>query len=174
MHKSLMFSLAIFGLLALGVGCGWRPYPASLVVNAETIDAIIADGTLDPQQKRDALAALDIDEVTINGLLRDERLANQFGGTLRGAYDKVVDEQMNTMTPDEIQLYGDATGIVEYDDDEAQAIVDFFEEAEITSADELEEYLDDVTQELPSDINDSDLSGVFIDTDTDVVLDEIP
>ena len=160
------------GLFLLG-GCGQTYYPDALGLTLQQVQDIIDNDSLDAQAKREALAGNGIDEVVINGLLQGVRLANQFGGDLNSAYDKVVDEQMTELTPDEVQYYGDATDQTTYDDSEAQAIVDFFVDNEIDSLTELEDYLNDDTLEVPSAIDETTLVSVFIDTSTDDVQDKL-
>jgi hypothetical protein len=166
-------TLTVIGL-ALAVGCGQTSFDAALAPSLEDVDDIRNDNSLEPQEKRDALTDLGIDAVTINGLLESERLANQFGGDLSSAYDKVVGEQFSEMTPDEVQVYGDATGRATYSDAEAQAIVDLFNEQNIDSPSELQALLDDPLFALPTAIGESPLIAVFITTSPDSVRDELP
>jgi hypothetical protein len=166
-------TLTVIGL-ALAVGCGQTSFDAALAPSLEEVEAIRDDDSLEPQEKRDALTDLGIDSVTINGLLKDERLANQFGGDLSSAYYKVVNGHFSEMTPDEVQYYGDATGQTTYADTEAQAIVDLFNERNIDSPQDLEGFLDDPLVALPTAIGESTLIAVFITTSTDDVRDELP
>jgi hypothetical protein len=114
--------------------------------------------------------------VTINGLLVDERLANQFGGDLFSAYQKVANNRMTELTPDEVQHYGDATDITSYSDEEAQAIFEFLNETGdgISSRDELRGFLDDPTSVLPTEIDETVLRNVFVETGLSVVRDKLP
>ncbi|MEP0845267.1 MAG: hypothetical protein HRF50_00440 [Phycisphaerae bacterium] len=160
-------------LLAIAA-CTSSDLPADLGVTIEQVDRIRNDANLKPQEKRDALAALGIDPVTINGLLAAERLGNQFGGDLESAYRKVVEERMNEMTPDEVQLYGDATAVTQYSDAEAQAISNLFAEQSIVSQRGLAEFLDDPAGELPGTIDRNNLQATFIDFDTNSVLEDLP
>lgn len=157
----------------LAAGCGQTYYPDALDVTLEEVDKIRNSSTLEPEDMRDELAEYGIDEVTMNGLLADVRLANQFGGDLFSAYDKVVDGQMSEMTPDEVQFYGDATDVTTYEDDEAQLIVDLFQEYDINTQSDLEDFLEDEDSDLPADIDEDNLQEVFIDTSTDDVRDEL-
>lgn len=160
-------------LLAVAA-CSPSDLPADLGVTIEQVDRIRNDANLEPQEKREALAALGIDPVTINGLLAAERLGNQFGGDLESAYRKVVEERMNEMTPDEVQLYGDATAVTQYSDAEAQAISDLFAEQGIVSQQGLADFLDDPAGELPGAIDRNNLQAAFIDFDTNSVLEDLP
>jgi hypothetical protein len=160
--------------VGFAAGCGQTYYPDDLGVTQEKVTAIRTSTTLTPQEMRDALAAYGIDEVTINGLLSTVRLADQFGGDLQSAYDKVVDGKLSQMTPDEIQFYGDATEVTTFADADAQAIVDFFKENGIDTTAELKALLDpdgDLTpNDIDANVDEQNLWDVFIDTDTDVVL----
>ncbi len=168
-----------FSVLATAVGlvmggCGATSFPDMLPANLDQIDLIRDDSALTPQQKRDALAALGIDPVTINGLLRDERLGNQFGGDLSTAFEKVTDDRLDALTPDEIQAYGDATGVTSYTDQEAQRIAQFFADQSIASRDDLRAFLDDPAASLPAGIDEQNLRGVFLDTSPNDVIDDLP
>jgi hypothetical protein len=146
-------------------------------VTLEQVNLIRDSDTLTPQEQRDALAEYGLDPVTINGLLSSIRLANQFGGDLSSAYDKVVNDQLSSMTPDEVQYYGDATDEATLEDAEAQAIVDLFQDLfPEDTADwqtELEEFLDDPANELPAGIDELNLRSIFVDTSTDYVRDKL-
>lgn len=153
-------------------GCG-ATFPAALALNTDDVDQIVNNDGLEPQEKRDELAALGVREVTINALLADETFANQFGGTLTTGREKVVAETFRELTPDEIQQYGDALG-QPYNDAQGQAIHDLFAEEFIDNPDELETFLDDPGTELDPAISDVDLRATFIDGDPDSILDELP
>lgn len=165
--------LATTAALLMG-GCGAKSFSSELPANLDEIDAIRNDSTLSPQQKREALAELGIDPVTINGLLRDERLGNQFGGDLQSAFDKVTHDQLDQMTPDEIQAYGDATGVTSYTDEEAARIAQFFQDEGIHSRDDLQSWLDDPQNILPDGIDEQNLRGVFVDTSPNDVIADLP
>lgn len=122
----ILATIAGLGITLVGA-CRPTHLDAAFSASLEDVDAIRDNGSLGPQEKRDALADLGFDAVTINGLLADVRLANQFGGDLSTAYEKVVNDEFAKLTPDEVQVYGDATGQTTYSDDEAQAIVSFFQ-----------------------------------------------
>jgi hypothetical protein len=162
--------------VGLLMGCGQTQFPNALDPTLEQVNSIRDSDSLDPQEKRDALAAFGIDPVTINGLLVDERLANQFGGDLSSAYQKVANNRMTELTPDEVQHYGDATDITSYSDEEAQAIFEFLNETGdgISSRDELRGFLDDPTSVLPTEIDETVLRNVFVETGLSVVRDKLP
>jgi hypothetical protein len=170
--RFLVRAIGVVGVVA-ATGCGQPYYGAALDATLEQVELIRESDTLTPQEMREALAEYDIDPVTINGLLLGVRLANQFGGDLSSAYDKVVNDQLSEMTPDEVQYYGDATDQTTLDDAEAQAIVDFFQDDGINSLTELEGFLDDPANQLPDGIDEASLRSVFIDTSTEVVRDKL-
>jgi hypothetical protein len=182
-YPVLIAAAGAVGLL-WAVGCGQTEFPAALDPTLEQVNQVSNSDTLDPQEKRAELAKLGINETIINGLLREERLANQYGARLQvgssthtglaAALYKVENEMLRELTPDEVQYYGDGTEVIEYTDEEAQAIVDFFEEAGLKSPNELEDYLDDPTTGLPTAIDETTLRDVFIDTSPDDVRDKLP
>jgi hypothetical protein len=169
-------SLAVFlgAFAAVISGCGATDFDDALPATLEDVNAIRNDGALEPWEKRSDLAALGFDEVTINGLLAGERLGNQFGGTLSTALDKVVAERFTELTPDEVQLYGDATDQSTYSDDEAQAIVWLFGDYDINTPDELQAFVDDPASQVPDEVDEEILVEVFINTDPDDVRAELP
>jgi len=185
MIRSLVFATTFTGIsVMLAVGCGQTESGTALDATLEQVDRIRNDDSLDPQEKRDALAAFGIDPVIINGLLNAVRLANQDGARLEvgstihtglaAAIYKVANDQLDRMTPDEVQYYGDATEVATYDDAEAQAIVDFFGDNQIDSRNRLEELLDTAAIEVPPAIDETNLRDVFIETSMDDVRDRLP
>jgi len=171
--RFLAAGASLFGLAWLA-GCGQTNFPDAVDSNLTAVDRIRNDATLEPQEKRDRLANLGFDEITINALLRDDRLANQFGGDLESALDKIIGGSYSTLTPDEVQAYGDATAVTTFSDEAAQRIADLFLNQSINSADQLSEYLDDPGRVLDPDIDETDLTEVFVDFDPDDALDALP
>lgn len=166
--------IALLGLGLPGLpGCGVAHFPADLPITLEEYNDIQTDDSLTAQEKRDALAGFGLDEVTINALLRTERTGNQFGGTLTSAWELVNAGRLADLTPDEVQLYGDAAEQA-FDDDEAQAIVDLFNEAQLNTADELADFLDNPVNEVDSVIDVDELRAAFIDTDPADLVDQLP
>lgn len=155
-------------------GCGQTHFPAAVDTTSNAVANIRDSTSLDAQQKRERLREFGLSEVVINGLLRDERTGNQYGGTLRTAFDKVVAGAYATLTPDEIQLYGDASATRTYSDAEAQAVSDLFVAQSINTADDLADYLDNPANELDAEIDADDLRSIFVDLDPDSLLDQIP
>lgn len=155
-------------------GCGQTNFDAALPLTLEEVDEIRNNENLEPQEKRDLFASFGISETTINGLLAEERLANQFGGDLQSAFDKVVGDALSTLTPDEVQVYGDATAVTTYEDEQALAIAGFFADNNIGSPEDLRSALDAPATQVPDAIDVSDMEAVFIDTDPDEVADQLP
>lgn len=157
--------------ISLGLsGCGLQNPPTSVGTDITHVDRIRNDSRLTPQEQRDALAALGFDETTINGLLNSVRLGNQYGGDLQSAYGKVVGDELNMLTPDEIQAYGDATNVTTYSDAEAQRIATFFGANGIGSMDMLRDFLDNTSLELPSGVDQQNLRDTFVDFNPSDVL----
>lgn len=155
-------------------GCGYTDLGGELQVSIPDVQAIQDNTNLDAQEKRDQLAALGFEQPTINALLRDERLGNQFGGTLETAIAKVEGNALRALTPDEVQHYGDATGVTTFSDDAAYAIAEFFSDRGFLTLAELEADLDDPGTEVPPEIDETDLRGVFLETDLEDVRDALP
>lgn len=163
------------GVVALAALCGCQPtgFPASVDATLDEIDRIVDNTDLSPQEKRSRLEALGLSPAVINGLLRDERTGNQFGGDLRSAVGKVVGAQFASLTPDEIQIYADEASAadgplnVTLSDAQAQAIVSLFADENIQAAVDLDAFLDDPANVagLPELITEDTLRDVFVDFD---------
>jgi hypothetical protein len=167
------------GILA---GCN-APRPEALPAGLDDVNLILDDSNLSAQEKRSALADLGLTPVVINALLRSERTANQFGGDLRSAYDKVVAGTLNQLTPDEVQIYADEAKSVDSattdfvpTDQQAQETVDFFRTHDITTSAELVAVLDNpaVAASLPADLTAANLTGLFVDFDPALLLPNLP
>ena len=155
-------------------GCGFVTIDNALPPTLAEVDEIRDDGDLTAQEQREALRALGIDDVTINGLLTSQRTGNQYGGTLTTAFEKVSAQTFSLLTPDEVQLYGDATATASFTDNDAAAIVLLFKTENINNPDELTALLDDPGVEIDSGIGEGDLRSVFVDTDPDSLIDLLP
>jgi hypothetical protein len=175
----LILFLAAASILA---GCN-APRPDALPADLDQINLILDDSSLSAQQKRAALEDLGLDPVIINGLLHSQRTGNQFGGDLRSAYEKVTADALDQLTPDEVQIYGDAAEpLAEGDsnftftDAQAQEIVNFFGTHGIASSTDLATVLDDPAQAagLPADITSAALIGLFVDFDPQLLLPDLP
>lgn len=179
MKRVIVGTLVLCGAILLG-GCPPEDYERRVPTTLDEINRIIDDSSLDPQETREALAALGLTPSTINALLTDIRQANQYGGTPRSAYLKVAGDRLLELTPDEVQIYGDHASEADADlnlelsDEEAQAIVDFFNDYGISSRDKLAAYLDTTGTTVPSAIPDGVLDGLFVDFDPDVLLPNLP
>jgi hypothetical protein len=175
MLGKLAIATTISGMTLMSVvGCGQTEFGAALDATLAQVERIRGDESLEPREKRDALAEFGIDAVTINGLLQAERLANQFGGDLSSAFEKVSNDRLSEMTPDEVQYYGDATEVTTYGDAEAQAIVALFVDNNLDSRADLEGFLDDPATEVPAAIDETNLREVFVDTSLEDVRAKLP
>ena len=168
-------------LLALGaVGCGQRLYPDAADPVLLDVNAIVNNANLGGQEKRERLEELGLDALTINALLRDTRTANQFGGTLRTAYDKVSAGRLTQLSADEIQIFADAAREVSggpsfnLTDEQAQAIVVVLGANNLSTSAQVEAFLDDPVNEVPSTVPANALKELFVDFDPDEVLDQLP
>lgn len=146
------------------------------------VDRIVADAVLTPQERREQLTEQGLSASAINAVLRDERLANQFGGTVTSAFIKVVDGFFQDLSPDEIQLYGDEATAVDAEvnaglsDTQAQAVQTFFDENNIDNTAELAALLEDpvAAGEVPSAISDGVLTRLFVDFDPELLRTRLP
>jgi hypothetical protein len=174
----------LFGsLAALSLMMGGCPenFDAAVGATQEEIDRIVDDDDLRPEQKRTALESLGLSAQTINAILIDETLANQFGGDLRSAYNKVVAGQYRELTPDEVQFYGQAANddssiATDYTDTQAQSIVDFFAANRVDNAAELESVLSAPGNEAlaPAGVPRAPFAGLFVDFVPADILDQLP
>lgn len=170
----LIRQLATVLLLSAVTGCGSNAVQSVLPPLLQDVSEIRGDTGMSAQEKREALGELGLDATTINGILVAERTGNQYGGTLTTAYNKVVAQTFTTMTPDEVQLYGDATATASFTDIDARDIVALFGTENINTPDELTAFLDNPGIEIPDGIGEEDLRGVFVDTDPDSLIDLLP
>lgn len=171
---SALFCAGLLAGAAALTACNRTTFQDSAGATIKQVDQIRNDKNLTAQEKRDALAALGFDDVTINALLKSERTGNQYGGTLRTAYNKVVDGQLDQLTPDEVQLYGDATAVATISDDSAQAIVSLFVDEDIQTATELGDLLVRSDVNLSDKIDKTTLTQVFVDFDPNTIIDKLP
>ncbi len=182
MRVTTLATIAI-GTLLLAGGCPPEIFNNALPTTLEDINQIRGDSSLSTQEKRTQLGALGIAPLTINALLNSERLGNQYGGDLGTAYAKLIAPNLRSLTPDEVQIFGDeATAVIDDDtvlsialtDAEALAITTFFDDNGLLTPDELEAYLDNTANTVPDTIPDDVLRGLFVDFDTDLLLPELP
>ncbi len=172
----------LIGLATLS-GCVPPPhFPDAASVTLQEINQITSNTNLTVQEQRTQLAALGLDSSTIDALLQSQRLGNQGGGDLRSAYDKITGGQMTTLTPDEVQIYGDSattadtTGQlhVSLTDPEAQAIVDFFQAQNLNTRDQLSNYLKNANNPVPDTIPAGVLNSLFVTFDPALLLPTLP
>jgi hypothetical protein len=178
--RIVVMLVALVGVLLPLCGCPPEDYPDVVPPTLAQINPIVSDTTLTPEQKRAKLTSLGLTPETINGLLRDERTGNQYGGNLRTAYNKVVAPNFVLLTPDEVQIYGDGATQVDPNqsfaltDAQAQAIVDFFAANDLRTPDELKAWLADPNNVVPSAIPANTLTPLFIDFDPKLLLPILP
>jgi len=171
-------------LLGLGVaflcGCPAENFPDAVPSTLRDITVIVNDTDLTLQERRIKLADLGLSAEVINVLFSTERTANQYGGDLRTAYDKVVAGRLLDLTPDEVQIYGDGASAADttlsitLTDAQAQAIVTFFDDMHITTSASLEAYLDQTDASVPDTIPSGVLQSLFVDFDPQLLLPSLP
>ncbi len=172
----------LVGAIAVLAGCPSDNYPTDVGTNMQDVERIRTDTSLTPQQQRDQLAALGFDSDTINALLSITRLANQGGGTLRTAYVKITGGQLNALTPDEVQYYGDAVSAFDPNgvfnttltDAQAQAIVTLFQQNNLRTTADLSNWLANANNVVPATIPANTLKPLFIDFDPKQLLPQLP
>ncbi len=178
MIRSTLACLLVCAAFAV-VGCQPEDFDSAVPTTVTDVNRIVNNTSLTAAEKRARLAELGLSPLTINAILRSERTANQFGGDLRSAYDKVKGNQLNRLTPDEVQIYGDAASSadpnisVNLTDEEAQFMADFFADFGIRSRPELGAFLDEGNLP-PGDVDASVYRSVFVDFDPDTLLDQLP
>src|SRR5262245_2403967 len=165
-HKIMKRSACLHGLVLVTLfalsGCGTEHFPGEVdAANLTEVNQVRNNASLTGQEKRDQLRALGFDDVTINGLLRAERTANQFGGTENTAFDKVTGDLLLSMTPDEIQLYGDLTAATVFTDAQAQELSKLFIDNLIATVDELETWLNENDIDSPNGLTDENVQAVL-------------
>ena len=170
--------LACTALLA--GGCPPENYPDLVPVTQEQITRIHDDTTLSPQQQRTQLEALGLSPLTINVVLQDKPLGNQFGGDLRTAYLKVTKPDLEALTPDEIQIYASGASSaqtslnISFTDAQAQDIVDFFAANDLSSPAKLTAFLDATPEAVPPSVTADNLRSVFVTFDPALLLPQLP
>ncbi len=182
MNRMLAAASFLAFALLLSAGCGPENFPSMADATLADANRIVGDGDLTPNEKRVELTALNFSPLEINLLLRSERTGNQFGGDLRSAYEKVTGEGLATLTPDEIQIYGDQASDVDdalnvsFNDETALDIQRFFEQNGLNAREDLEAFLDDDANAalIPAETDEAELRGVFVDFDPDRLLDRLP
>lgn len=170
--------LVLLGAALLG-GCPREDYPDLAPTDLEAVNRII-NGDLAGNARREALAELGLSPLMINAILRTETLINQFGGTLRTAYEKVAGDRLVDLTPDEVQIYANGVNQIETDvayslsDTQAQDIVTFFNDYGIRTRAALESFLDTPGSEVPDTTPDGALRDLFVDFDPALLIPILP
>lgn len=176
-HHVLMM-IGCIGLVWMG-GCPPETYPDVLGVTFEEVTRITNDDELTPQEQREALEELGLSSSTINSILRTTRTANQDGGDLRTAYNKLVEPAYQKLTPDEIQIFADqATELddeidVELNDEAALEISRVLIRSDIDSPEDMQTFLDRGGS-VPGEVPDGALEALFIDFDLELLVPELP
>lgn len=172
------FCMICAGLLT-SWGCVPQPSPHSVGPTLDQIEAVRDDASLTLQERRLRLAEMGLSEVVINVVMIEQRLANQFGGDLRTALNKITSDRLHELTPDELQYYADAASgqggapLFDISDDEAQAIVDLLVMNDLHSADDVTDFLRD-NPELPEDITRQLLEDLLVEVDPLTLVDDLP
>ncbi len=167
---TLAFGLAMAASIA---GCGQTNFDND-VANLDRVAEVRDNANLTGDEKRQELRDLGFDEVDINGLLRADRTANQFGGTAETGLNKVADGLLNTMTPDEIQLYGDLVGEATFSDAQAQELLDLFMLNAIATRDQLKTFLEDNDIDSPAGLEVGEIQATFVDADPEDFIANLP
>jgi hypothetical protein len=170
------------GALTLLVGCPPEDYPSLLPPTQAQIARIHDDPDMSPSEMRSRLAELGLDPVTINAVMQDKPLGNQFGGTLRTAYGKLSSGNFTTLTPDEIQIYGTEIGgvdpalAVQLNDQQAQSVLTLFQSNDLQNPAEVAAWLDTPGNFVPAGLPDGEttIRNLFVDFDFDRLLPVLP
>jgi len=168
------------GAMLMIAGCPPEDYDAVAPATLAEIDLIRNDADLTVQEQRTQLEALGLSPLLVNALLQDQRLGNQYGGDLRTAYGKIVEPDLSGLTPDEIQIFGDEASALDDElevaltDEEAQAMVIFFDQYHLSTPAELDTFLAESPGSVPGKIPDGVLQALFVDFDPSLLLPSLP
>ena len=179
-RRRMLAAAALSCAVLLAGGCPPEDYRDLVPATLAQITRIHDDTTLRPQEQRTQLEALGLSPLTINAVLHDKTLGNQFGGDLRSAYLKVVKPDFEALTPDEIQLYAAAATSLQsalginFTDAQAQDIVDFFATADLSSPAKLTTFLDATPDGVPSSVTAANLRSLFVTFDPALLLPLLP
>jgi hypothetical protein len=179
-RRRALAAVALSCVALLAGGCPPETFPDLVPATLAEITRIQAEDTVRPQDQREELEALGLSPSTINALLRDKDLGNQFGGDLRSAYLKVVEPDFQALTPDEIQIYAAAATTLQsslgisFTDVQAQDIVDFFSSADLSSPEELAAFLEATPEFVPSSVTAANLQSLFVTFDPARTLTMLP
>lgn len=172
----------LIGLIGvLCTACNTEDFANGLPTTMLDVNRILDNTNLSAQQKRTQLEGLGISPSTVNALLQDERTGNQYGGDLRTAWTKVTGGRLRALTPDEVQIYGDAASAVsstdslnvQFTDDEASDVTVFFKDFNITTTEELGAFLDSGGEPSGSVAADT-YRGLFVDFDPNTLITQLP
>ncbi len=178
--NTLLHAVLLVSAVGLLVGCPPEHFPDAVPPTIPDIARISQDASLSVQEKRAQLEALGLSPLTVNVILRGERLGNQLGGDLRTAYEKVVGDRLTELTPDEVQFYGDGARTVDstlstqFGDATAQEIVSFLQKYDLRNRTQLGVFLGQHPELVPTAIPDGVLKALFVDFDPDRLLSQLP
>jgi hypothetical protein len=170
------------GVLALLLGCPPEDYASLLPPTLAEIKRIHDDPNLAAPEMRSRLTELGLDPVTINVIMQDKTLGNQFGGTLRTAYGKLVSGNFTALTPDEIQIYASQVNQVDsaisqqFTDAQAQALASLFQTNYLQNPTDVAAWLDTPGNFVPAVIPDGAtvVRDLFVDFDFHRLLPILP
>lgn len=179
----MILGAALFALVSGGCATIANPSDAIPGASVAAVDAIRDSDSFSAQEKRQMLASLGLDSLLIDAILTDVREANQGGGDLSSALEKVRGGRYTDLTPDEIQIYSDAsigtdTTGTEVDasptielisDEDAAGISAFFAANNLNTAAELDDFLNDPTKVVPDGVSQDVLQSVFVTFDPDSI-----
>lgn len=180
----MMLAAAVFAVVCAGCANYVTPSDAIPGASIAAVDAIRDSDDFGAQEKRQMLASLGLDSLLIDAILTDVREANQGGGDLASALEKIRGGRYSELTPDEIQIYsdaiaGDATAVgsettvgsetVAVTDEGAANISAFFTANNLNTAGELDDFLNDATKVVPDGVPEDVLQSVFVTFDPDTL-----
>ncbi len=168
--------------ILLPAGCPPEDYPSLLPPTLTEVQRVLDNQNLTPQQQRLQLEQLGLSPTTINAFLKDKPLGNQNGGDLRTAYQKITEPDFTALTPDEIQIWASAASALDSEDDinfkltdqQAQLMVDFFNNNGVRSKQQLTTFLSTSADLVPAEIPENALQALFIDLDPTDLLPQLP
>jgi hypothetical protein len=172
----------VLGLLLLIPGCPPEDYATLVPATLSEIDRIRNDPNMPPQEMRSRLAELGLDPTTINAVLAGQTLANQDGGSLRTAYDKLTAPDFTALTPDELQILAtretqvDTTLGLSLTDAQAQALANMLRDHDLLSSADVVAFLDQPGNNVPSVITDGEqtVRSMLVDFDFSRLLPLLP
>ncbi len=172
----------VTGAVLVLVGCPPEDYGTLVPATLTQINRIHGDPNMPPWEMRSRLADLGLDAATIDAVMSDKPLGNQSGGTLRTAYEKLTEPQYTALTPDELQIFAvqassvDTALNVQFSDDQAQALANWFRDNDLNSGAEVDAYLNVPGHTAPAGIENGaeTVRSLFVSFDYSLLLPELP